>query len=134
MFACGLVFTHMPGKGFAGRLIPASVHGRLDIGDLESGFVVAYRGASRSEIHYDACDTRQLANTLFHSVRAQCGHHAAHFNDARFHGGAFARAALAWEAQPRVLMARDLSGAILSAAARQISPNTHDSIRGSMRL
>ena len=77
--------AHMPGQGFACRLIPALVHGRLDIGDLEPGFVVAHCGASRGVIHCNAFDTRHLANPLFHSVHAQCRQHVVHFNNARLH-------------------------------------------------
>ena len=72
-------------QGFAGGLIPALVHGRLDIGDLEPGFVVAHRGASRGVIHCNAFDTRHLANPLFHFVHAQYRQHGVHFNDARLH-------------------------------------------------
>lgn len=38
-------------------IVPALAHGRLDIGDLKSGFVVAHSGISGSEIHSNAFDT-----------------------------------------------------------------------------
>jgi len=43
---------------------------RPDIGDIESGFVVAHCGASRGVVHSDALNTRHLANPLFHSIHA----------------------------------------------------------------
>jgi hypothetical protein len=75
----------MRGQGFACRLIPGLVHGLLDIGDLESGFVVAHGGASRSVIHCNAFNTRHLANPLFHFVRAQYRQHVVDFKNGRFH-------------------------------------------------
>ena len=61
------------------------MQGRLDIGELESGFVVAHCGASRSVIYGSAFDTRDLANPLFHFGHAQRRQHVAHFNNARSH-------------------------------------------------
>ena len=71
--------------GGCGRLKSALTHGGLDIADIEAGFVVTHRGASRGVIYGNAFDARHLANPLFHSNYAQDREHVVHFNYARFH-------------------------------------------------
>ena len=65
--------------------IPALAHGRADIGDIESGFVISDCGSSSSKIDGNAFDTRHFANSLFNARHAQHRQHVAHFHDARFH-------------------------------------------------
>ena len=66
----------------------ALAHGRLEIGDLETSFVVAHCGACRSVIHCHALDAWHLANSLFHFVHAQDRQHLGHFDNAGTHWGA----------------------------------------------
>ena len=58
---------------------PALVHHDLDIGDFESGFVVAHSGVSRSVAHCGAVDTRYPAHPLFHFVHGQYRQQVVHF-------------------------------------------------------
>ena len=72
-------------RGRGGGLIPALAHGRLDIGDFESGFVETHGGVSGSVIHCDTFDARHLANPLLHILHAQHREHVVHFNNTRLH-------------------------------------------------
>jgi len=80
---CGTGFGRR--RSGCGGLVPTQTHGRLDIGDFESGFVVAHRRVSASVVHRNALDARHLANPLLHFVDAQYRQHGVHFHHARFH-------------------------------------------------
>src|ERR1035437_8908380 len=72
-------------SGWRDGLVTALAHGRLDVADFESGFVVAHGGASRRVIYRNAFDTGHLTNALFHFVHTKYRQHVMNFNSARFH-------------------------------------------------
>ena len=82
---CGRARARMLGEGFILGVTPALVDEQLDLGGVESRFVVTHRGVSRREVHGRAFDTRHFDQPSFHFIHSQYRQHVVHFNDARLH-------------------------------------------------
>ena len=64
-------------------------HARLDIGNVEAGFVVAHGSVFCGEIHRYAFDARHFTDPLFHLFHTQHRQHGVHFDNACFHIDSF---------------------------------------------